>query len=729
MNREIVFNHDGYGILGDLARTAMTEQDAADLLVKPLADAGVTVIDWSILSTGVHNCRTRHRRLLDPAMEEKIVAEAPRLNAPGVSVDRRAIARVIAHYAARELDLLDIVIKHGHARGVKVFGNIRLNHANASVMLEGVPGRRFGGGSGARMDFRDAAFHAYLIELCEDLLARGVDGLSLDFERKAPFFPDGVAQAERMEACTAFLRRVRKLTGKPVVVRVAYESAKGAAQGQDPEGWMREGLVDAVVPATHNHEPDRLHWSFERFVTAAKASPRPCAVWPQIWPTPEPWREPVPPRHPPRAIVERAKAIFAGGGQGVYFFNYCCYWPRLGLSEPATEAMFRELRQGDPGMTQEALRAELSSHLGLPGTRVALAPEKRGEVDLGDGVVVEKWLYTAEPGSRIPANLYRPRDIQGRIPAIVMTCGHGDSKSLGHMQYVARTYARAGVACLMADPLGEEERHFQGQLGTREHDDAGVDARAWAIGRPVMGKLVFDAMRGLDLLESLDWIDPARLGAAGNSLGGAVAAWLFGLEPRLRLTIVSGWGFSDFLLSTGKSCTNLPFQKLREACDWPDFLRLGAGQGALLVMNGDADPVIDRDGSGVVWKDTVAHLQAADPAGRRLQAWWCSGGGHRPYQGGRRALEFIHEHAGTPGLTAGMIAALPELHYGTWCDRYGVELEPLYGVELHYRGVMLLDFGFQPIPRAELAVLRPEETGTAEFTTEGWLAMAKGRDT
>ncbi len=345
MNREIVFNHDGYGILEDLAKTAMTEQDAADLLVKPLADVGITLIDWSILSTGAHNCRTRHRRLLDPAMEEKIVAEVPQLNTPGVSVDRRAIARVIAHYAAQERDLLDIVVAHGHARGLKVFGNIRLNHANASVMLDGLPGRRFGGGSGARMDFRDERFHAYLLELCEDLLAKGVDGLSLDFERKAPFFPEGVAPAERLEACGMFLRRVRKLTAKPVVVRVAHDAAKGAPQGQDPEGWIREGLVDAVVPATHNHEPETLDWSFARFVKAARMSPRPCAVWPQIWPTPETWREPVPPRYPPRAIVERAKAIFAGGGRGVYFFNFCCYWPRIGLSEPDTAAMFGEIKE------------------------------------------------------------------------------------------------------------------------------------------------------------------------------------------------------------------------------------------------------------------------------------------------------------------------------------------------------------------------------------------------
>lgn len=68
-----------------------------------------------------------------------------------------AITTVIEHNAAQDLDLLDIVVKHGRARGLKVFGNIRLNHANAAVMLEDVPGRRFGNGSGARMDFRDAA--------------------------------------------------------------------------------------------------------------------------------------------------------------------------------------------------------------------------------------------------------------------------------------------------------------------------------------------------------------------------------------------------------------------------------------------------------------------------------------------------------------------------------------------------------------------------------------------
>jgi hypothetical protein len=372
-------------------------------------------------------------------------------------------------------------------------------------------------------------------------------------------------------------------------------------------------------------------------------------------------------------------------------------------------------------MTQTTLREQLRRRLGIPETRAALAPEQRGSLDLGDGVVVEKWLYTAEPGSRIPANLYRPRDIKDRIPAMVMTCGHGDSKSLGHMQYVARAYARAGVACLMADPLGEEERHFQGKLGTREHDEQAVIDRCAKCVRPVMGKLVFDAMRGLDFLETRDWVDPLRFGVVGNSLGGAVAGWLFALEPRLRMAIVSGWAFGDYMCHSGKHCTNWPNQQLCSVCDWPAFLRLGAEHGTLLVMNGDADVVIDRDGSGTVWRDLKAHLQTVDPTGRQLQLWWCSGGGHRPYQGNQRALQFIHERLGTPSMTAEEIAALPELHYGTWCDRHGIALEPLYGVELHYRGAILPDFGFEPIPREQLAVLTPDEVGAPDFTINGWL--------
>ncbi len=371
-------------------------------------------------------------------------------------------------------------------------------------------------------------------------------------------------------------------------------------------------------------------------------------------------------------------------------------------------------------------RQTLADLLSLPASRAELAAERRGELNLADGVVIEKWLYTAEPGSCIPANIYRPSSLKVPLPAIVMTCGHGDSKSVAHMQYVARTYARVGVACLLADPLGEEERHPQGRLGTREHDEQWVVEASQAAGRPVMGKLVFDAMRGLDFLESLDWIDSGLLGVAGNSLGGAVAGWVWALDPRLRLAMVSGWAFGDYLCVNGKHCTHWPNQQMREDCDWPDYLRLGMNNAPLLILNGDADVVLDRDQGGTIWREMQANVQAADPDGVRVRLWWCPGGGHRPYPGNKQGLQFIHEQLGTPGMTRAEIEALPELHYGTWCDRHGVELEPLYGVELHYRGARLPDLGIEPIPREKLAVLNPSEIGRREFTTAGWLNTPGG---
>lgn len=302
---EVVLNHDGFGLLAELAATDMTEEDAVRLLVTPLVEAGFTAIDWCILTTGQHNCRTRHGRGF---AGEGVGREVDRL-----------VGEVVTHYNNQPRDLLDIVVASGQAAGLRVFGNIRLNHGALNTeRLLSCPGRDFG----EKKDFRDPAFHAYLIELVEDLLAKGVDGISLDFERKAPFFPDEASVDERRQACLDFLRRVRAVCSQPIVARVSHERRKGERQGQDPEAWIAEGLVDAVVPATHNHEPDKLDWFPETMVAAAAAAPRPCVVWPQIWPTPEPWNGGEHSRHPPADIRRRVENLRARGAGGVYFFNF-----------------------------------------------------------------------------------------------------------------------------------------------------------------------------------------------------------------------------------------------------------------------------------------------------------------------------------------------------------------------------------------------------------------------
>jgi hypothetical protein len=112
-----------------------------------------------------------------------------------------------------------------------------------------------------------------------------------------------------------------------------------------------------------------------------------------------------------------------------------------------------------------------------------------------------------------------------------------------------------------------------------------------------MGKLVFDTMRGIDFLLTRADIDPDRVGVAGNSLGGAKATWMLALEAQLKLGLVSGWGYGDHLMTHGKFCTRIPNQRLRAVCDWVEFVGLAAPDCAVLVMNGDADTIIDdREG-------------------------------------------------------------------------------------------------------------------------------------
>lgn len=203
------------------------------------------------------------------------------------------------------------------------------------------------------------------------------------------------------------------------------------------------------------------------------------------------------------------------------------YWTRHArawLASAMTQANYSRRHRpsrGTPGYRASSLR------------RCDLQPQRRDDLYLGE-TVVEKWLITAEPRSRIPLNLYRPRNTAGRIPAPVLTSGHGDSRSVAHMGCVARTCAHAGVACLLADPLGEEERHREERPGTRTYYEQDAAYRSEIAERPVMGKLVLDAMRGPDFLETPDWVDAGRVAVAGNSFGGEVAGWLFALEPHLR---------------------------------------------------------------------------------------------------------------------------------------------------------------------------------------------------
>ena len=54
-----------------------------------------------------------------------------------------------------------------------------------------------------------------------------------------------------------------------------------------------------------------------------------------------------------------------------------------------------------------------------------------------------------------------------------------------------------------------------------------------------MAKMLWDAMRGVDVLASLPEVDAARLGAIGHSLGGKETLYLAAFDERIKATVSS----------------------------------------------------------------------------------------------------------------------------------------------------------------------------------------------
>ncbi len=381
-------------------------------------------------------------------------------------------------------------------------------------------------------------------------------------------------------------------------------------------------------------------------------------------------------------------------------------------------------------------RAELQRHLwqllGRPAVEVSPSGQVRERLDW-DGLTVEKIIFETEPGQSVPALLYLPTDCPPPWPAVAISMGHGESKTTPGPLLAGPLFARLGIACLCADPLGEEERDASARQGSRAHDAADVSTRSRAVGRKVMGKMVWDLMMGLGYLASRPDIDATRLGCAGVSLGGTVAGYLLALDERLHMAIPSGWFFRPEDQVIGKDCSRIPAEQFLSLMTNGELLGLAAPHCAVLIANGDADTVIDRDGGGmgavrglgVSLEQAQSIYRLYDGATSRIGACLEPGGGHRHYYLSKPALLWAVKHLAARSTASSALARMGERLFGDWADAHGVAIEPLYATDLHFRGLRLPDLPVQPLPPAHRHCLTADEIGSDRFTLEGWLRAAE----
>lgn len=382
---------------------------------------------------------------------------------------------------------------------------------------------------------------------------------------------------------------------------------------------------------------------------------------------------------------------------------------------------------------REALRARIQSTLFVPTPLPSLAAESYGTFEPAPGVIAERISYATDYGLRVPAILYRPKQLsKEKMPGIVVVNGHGGDKYSWYASYAGILYARAGAAVLTYDPIGEGERNSQRQNGTRQHD-RNVDPPEMA--RRMGGLMMTDVMQGVSYLAQRADIDPKRLAALGYSMGSFVLGLTCAVETRLHACVLAGGGNLDgpggyWDSSNKKMCQAIPYQSMMFLGDRGAVLyELHAARGRTLIINGTADDVVSGAGPPFfedLRKRTIA-LHGGDT--NVFDFEFVPGGGHRPYFLTRAAALWLEKRLRFPNWTAESIANLPDTHIMEWAAQNHVSMDPLYATELREGGTRALGTGVPGVPHDHMNALPRErwERDKDKYIYETWLKEALAR--
>lgn len=188
--------------------------------------------------------------------------------------------------------------------------------------------------------------------------------------------------------------------------------------------------------------------------------------------------------------------------------------------------------------------AALKTSLGPFPERTPLRATVTRRLDYADGFILEDVLFESRPGLVVSANLYLPSKITGRIPAIVVVHSHHAPKTQSELQDLGMTWARGGTAVLIMDQLGAGER-IQSQPWPKEgyYSRYALGMQLHLAGESLMKWMVWDLMRGIDLLVERPYVDPNRIVMLGAVAGGGdPAAVAAALDSRIAAVVPFNFG-------------------------------------------------------------------------------------------------------------------------------------------------------------------------------------------
>jgi len=298
------------------------------------------------------------------------------------------------------------------------------------------------------------------------------------------------------------------------------------------------------------------------------------------------------------------------------------------------------------------LRRKLIELLGgLDYPRRSLSPKVTDEWER-DGYTIMRVEFWSDEFNLVPAFLLKPKSSNGA--AVLTLHGHGYGKGeitgfdengkfrevgKGYQKDFAISLVKRGFTVLAIDQSGFGERREDEDIKEGAGKSSCWWLAIWAFmyGETVIGRRVWDAMRAIDYLQSLEWIGPNRIGVMGISGGGTTTLFTSALDDRVKATVVSGYfnTFRDSILLINH-CIDNYVPGLLNYAEMYDIAALIAPR-PLLIESGLNDPIFPIRGVKYAFerlKKAYELLGALDKL--ELDAFE---GGHKIY--GVKAYDFL----------------------------------------------------------------------------------------
>lgn len=205
-------------------------------------------------------------------------------------------------------------------------------------------------------------------------------------------------------------------------------------------------------------------------------------------------------------------------------------------------------------------------------------------------------------GSRVPGVFLVPKNVPGKLPAILYCHWHGGEYDGGKVELFQRKHTpvepgpelvRRGYAVLAIDAPCFGERHGKGPDGERgaAGEMSASKLELW-LGRSLWGMLLRDDLIALDYLCSRPEIDRDRIGATGISMGATRTWWLMALDERIRsgVAVACLTRYQDLIAAGGLKYHGIYYYVpgLLRHFDTEAVVACVAPR-ALLCLNGDQD--------------------------------------------------------------------------------------------------------------------------------------------